>query len=189
MARSYVSGGARTMLDDMAGTASGQGRRVALRRSPARLAMAVLVRGAIGAIGLWTGIGFGGSIGTALMATSAVVLAYAVLLALVLGTVRVEIEPDELIVTTMLGGRRYQLAPGELRRLHVPRHRSPLAVQVGFLGAMLGRANLGGEDLAGVVALAPVESLILVPTVEGRVGIAPRFEQELIEALLEATRH
>jgi hypothetical protein len=165
---------------------AGRSRSVALRRSPVRLALTVAVRAAVGGASLVTGLQVGGGIGVPLTIVGAVVLAYSALLALVVSSARLELHPGEIHLVTAIGRRRYQLQRGPITRLALRRRRGSLAVQLGFLGLMIGRARLGGEELAGVLSLARTDELVLVPTTAGRLGIAPRDESDLLGALRSA---
>lgn len=52
----------------------------------------------------------------------------------------------------------------------------------------MGPGELEGEKLVGVIALARPASLLMVPTTDGRLAVAVASEDELLGALLRATR-
>ena len=122
------------------------------------------------------------------MTTGLIVLGYSMLLGLHLATLHLEARPNELMLSSVLGRRSYRLRKGEVRRHHLPRSwRSPLESQVGGLGVSLGRGELEGEKLVGVVALDRSANLLMVPVVGGRLAVAPASEEELLAALRAAT--
>lgn len=154
-----------------------------------RLLLVVGLRAAIGAVGIATGSLTPGTIGAALMAGGVIVLGYSLLLGLHIATLRLEVKPDVLRLSSVLGGRTYALRKGELRRHRLPHSaRSPLEAQVGGLGVSLGSGELEGEKLVGVIALDRSASLIMVPVAGGRLAVAPASEDELLAALDAATR-
>jgi hypothetical protein len=157
-------------------------RPVALFRSPIRLVLAAGIRAAVGGLAVWTGLGIPGLLGTALIAAGSTVLVYAAILSLFFATVRLEIGPAEIQVAWALGRFRYRLRRGPLTRL-APRRRRLVDAQLSFLGLELGGAKLAGEQLAGVLALGPAPALIAIPTDAGRLALAPRTEDELLDAL------
>lgn len=162
---------------------------VRLERSPVRLSVLVAVRAAIGIAALVTAIPETGTIGTVLSFVGIVVLGYAALLGLGFVTMRLEALPGQLRLWSLLGSRRYELAKGEVRRLRLPPgRRSPVAAAFGGLGVRMGPGQLEGEKLAGVIALARPASLLMVPTTDGRLAVRVASEEELLHALIRATR-
>ncbi len=121
-------------------------------------------------------------LGAALVTAGALVLAYAMVLGLFFATVRAELHPDELHVVSALRRRRYRLVRGPITRM-APRKRRLIDAQLSFLGVMLGRAEVSGERLAGILALGPAEYLVTIPTADGRLALALQSEEELVAAL------
>ena len=161
---------------------------IRIKRSPVRMLVVVGLRAVIGAVAVATANLSSGTIATALMATGLIVLGYSMLLGLHLATLHLEARPNELRLSSVLGGRSYRLRKGELRRHRLPPSwRFPLESQVGGLGVSLGSAELEGERLVGVVALDRSATLLMVPVVGGRLAVAPASEKELLAALGAAT--
>jgi hypothetical protein len=162
---------------------------VRLARSRLRQALPsvlLLAAAAAAAVAGWVS---GGPLGLALASASAVLGIIAVALVVVLMTVRMEVEVATLRLRWLGGERRYTLARGPVTRIAA---RGPGAVRIrsriGAFGWALGPATLRDTEQIEIVRLAPVRSLILVPTDRGRLAIAAASEAELIDALSVAAR-
>jgi hypothetical protein len=152
--------------------------RIPLARSTARmlagpalvllLAVAIVVAGwllldsfaRIGALG-----------GAGLLALLAVYLAARVL------SVSLEVEVSTLRVRRLGTDLRFTLVRGAVTRVSLTGDGAArLRPRFGPFGWGVGSATLRGEETIHLVRLAPVRSLILVPTDAGRVGIAAASE-------------
>lgn len=162
---------------------------VRLARSRLRQALPSLLllvgAGGVAAAGWFVG----GPGGLALSGASAVLALVAVILLVVLLSVRLEVEIATVRLRWFGGERNYTLARGPVTRVAAD---GPGAVRIrsriGAFGWALGPATLRDAEQIEVVRLAPVSTLILVPTDRGRLAIAPASEHELIEALSAAAR-
>ena len=158
--------------------------RVRLARSPARLLglpLLLLIAGAAAAV---AGVLLvGGVTGLAVAAGGALLVLLAVLVAVAAFSVRVQVEESVVRVTGLFARKVFLLTPGSLTRIHL-RGEGASRVRSGFsLGWANGRAILRDEEDIYLVRLAPTESVILVPTASGRLGIATSDETHLIESL------
>jgi hypothetical protein len=155
---------------------------IPLSRAPLLLASAGLVAGAAGPI-------VGGTAGIALVAAGAVVALLAIYLAMVLFTLRLDVEVATLRLSWLGGERRYSLSRGPVTRVPL---RGPGAASLrprfGALGWAMGPALLRGSERIELVRLARSASVILVPTDGGRLAIAPTSEDQLLTALGAAAR-
>jgi hypothetical protein len=162
---------------------------VPLARSGRRLAVVPASLLAAGAVAVVAGLVRGDGWGLALVAAGALVAALSVALWLILLSVRLEVEVATLHVRRFGGERRYTLVRGPVTRVPL---RGPEAARLrpsfGALGWGLGRARLRGDETIELVRMAPTDTMILVPTDRGRVGIAPASEQQLLNALAAAAR-
>lgn len=160
-------------------------RRVALAKDRLRLGAWLGLRGGVAAIALAVGSQTAGGIGTAVVVASVVVLGYVAVLALHVGTVRLEVIPHEIGVRSALLRRTYRLARGPVTRLHVPK-RGVFGTQLGGFGMEVGFGRTPAGEEVDVVRLSATESLIVVPTTGRRLAVRPADEEDLVEALLEA---
>ncbi|HEY7525541.1 MAG TPA: hypothetical protein VIA82_01730 [Candidatus Limnocylindria bacterium] len=162
---------------------------VPLARSGRRLAVVPAILLLAGGVAAVAGLQRGDAWGLALAAAGALVAALSLALWLILLSVRLEVEVATLRVRRLGGERRYTLARGPVTRVPL---RGPEAARLrpsfGALGWGLGRARLRGDETIELVRMAPTDTMILVPTDRGRVGIAPAVEAQLLEALAAAAR-
>ena len=163
--------------------------KIPLARAPARLLVGPLVLLAAGAVAAAGGVRIGGLGGVGLVAAGVVVVVLAVYLALVLFSLRLDVEVAMLRLSWIGGERRYVLSRGAVTRvmLHGAGAAS-LRPRFGALGWGLGPGKLRRSERIELVRLARSESVILVPTDRGRLAIAPAAEQQLITALGAAAR-
>jgi hypothetical protein len=164
--------------------------RIHLDRSLPRLLGAPLLIAVAGAGAMVAGAAVGGGLSTlVLFAVGGIALVAALLGAVVLLSVRLDIE-EALIRLHWIGGeRRYPLARGAVTRVTVRgKQASRLRPAFGAFGWAIGRARLRGEETIDVVRMAPTRTVILVPTEHRRLAIAPRSEGELLEALSDAAQ-
>lgn len=163
--------------------------RVPLARSARRLLAAPLIAILLGAaavavalvLGEWAGVGLGlAGIATVVLATW---------LALILVTLRLDVEVAAIRLHWLGGERRFTLVRGPVTRVALQGPSAvSLRVRFGAFGWTLGRARLRGEERIEIIRLAPSETLILVPSEGIRLAIVPRSEVELIAALSAAAR-
>ena len=147
------------------------------------LLLLLALAGAVGALAL------GGMAGLALVAEAAVLAAGALVLILLPLSVRVDVEVGGLRVRSLTGTRRYQLVRGPVTRVAVTGPgRGVLRSRHPILGWSNGRAVLRGEEEVTLVRLARTSTVILVPTDQGRLGVAAASEMDLLEALGVAAR-
>jgi hypothetical protein len=162
---------------------------VPLARAPMRLLVVPLVLLGAGVVSAVAGAIVSGAAGIGLVAAGGVVAVLAGYLALVLLTMRLEVEVAALHLRWLGGNRRYVLARGAVTRVPL---RGPgaarLRARFGALGWAVGPATLRGSEAVEVVRLARSPSLILVPTDQGRLAVAPASEQALLDALGAAAR-
>jgi hypothetical protein len=162
--------------------------RVKLARSLPRLLALPLLLLALGVGGLAAGAFLvSGAPGLALLVVGAALVLVAIVAAVVLLTLRLDIEEASVHVGWLGGGRDYPLSPGPVTRVRL---RGPSASRVrvrsGPLGWGLGGAVLRGEESIHIVRLAPTATVILVPTARGRLAIAPARDEDLLDALSRA---
>lgn len=106
-----------------------------------------------------------------------------------LASIRLDVQESAVRVRWLGGGRRYALVPGPVTRVRLRgEHASRLRVRRGWLGWGLGAATLRDEERIELVRLAPTATLILVPTEGGRLAIAAKSEDQLLDALSLAAR-
>ena len=111
------------------------------------------------------------------------------LLALRLGTMRVDVEEAAVRVRWAGGSRTYALVPGPVTRVRLRGDQaSSLRARTGILGWQVGSARLRREEAIEVVRLAPTRTAILVPTDRGRLALAAASEPQLLDALSRAAR-
>jgi hypothetical protein len=161
--------------------------RVRLARSLPRLLAAPLLAIALGAALAATGVVLiGGTPGLAAAGGGIALAVLGVLGAAVPLSVRVDIEESIVRVRWLFGRRVYLLTPGSLTRIHL-HGEGATPLRSGFrFGWALGPAVLRNVEEIHVVRLAPTETVILIPTARGRLGIATSDEQHLIAALTRA---
>jgi hypothetical protein len=150
--------------------------------APAMLLLAGLLAAGAG----WV---LGGLTGIGLMFAGGVLVAAAVYLALVVLSVRLDVEVSTLRLRRLGSDERFSLVRGPVTRVPLRGEGAArLRARFGALGWGLGPARLRGEEEIHLVRLAPTRTVILVPTDVGRVAIAPASEQHLIAALGAAAR-
>ena len=164
--------------------------RIRLARSLPRLLLAPFVVALAGAASIAAGLlAVGGPGGGVLVVLGAFVALGAMLGAVVLLSVRLEVEESAVGLAWMGGERIYPLAPGAVTRVRLRGDdASRVRARTGALGWGLGRARLRGEEEIEIVRLAPTRTAILVPTERGRLAIAPANENQLLDALSRAAR-
>jgi hypothetical protein len=164
--------------------------RVRLARSLPRLLALPLALVALGAGAMAAGaLLVEGPAGPALLGVGAIVTIAGLALALVLLSVRLEVEETAVSVSWIGGRRTYQLSPGPVTRVRLSGpNASKLRVVSGAFGWGLGRAVLRGEEVINIVRLARTPTAILVPTHRGRLAIAPADDADLLDALARAAR-
>lgn len=162
---------------------------VPLARSGRRLAVVPVIFLAAGAVAVGAGLLRIEPWGLALVAAGALVALLGLVLWLVLLSIRLEVEVATLRVRRLGGERRYTLVRGPVTRVPL---RGPEAARLrpslAALAWGVGRARLRGDETIELVRMAPSDTMILVPTDHGRVGIAPASEQQLLNALAAAAR-
>ena len=162
---------------------------IPLARSSGRLLAGPLILVAAGSAAVAGGVELGDAMGNGLVAAGLVVSALSLYLAVMLLSVRLEVEVATLRLRWLGGERRYSLVRGPVTR--VPLRGDDAALlrpRFGALGWGLGRARLRRDERIELVRLAPTATMILVPTDQGRVGVAPASEQQLLGALAAAAR-
>ena len=167
--------------------------RIRLARSPARLFAlpALLVVVAVGLVALAVlGPLRMGEVGWyAMIAAAGVAVLVALVMAVRLLSVRLDVEEAAVHLHRLGGSRRYLLAPGAVTRVRLRgENASRLRARWGWLGWEIGRARLRDEEDIEVIRLARTDTVILVPTDRGRLAIAAESEEQLIDALSRAAR-
>ncbi|MFN2384298.1 MAG: hypothetical protein ABR559_08565 [Gemmatimonadota bacterium] len=161
--------------------------RVRLARSLPHVLAAPLLAIVFGAVLVVMGLVLvGGTPGLAVAAGGVAVGVLGIVGAAVPLSVRVDIEESIVRVSWLFGRRVYLLTPGTLTRIHL-HGEGATPLRAGFrFGWALGPAVLRNVEEIHVVRLAPTETLILIPTARGRLGIATSDEEHLIDALVRA---
>jgi hypothetical protein len=162
---------------------------IPLARSTRRLLVvpAVLLSAAV--VAAMAGVVRGDTWGIALVAAGALVALLGVVMAMMLLSVRLDVEVATLRVRRFGGERRYTLVRGPVTRVPLRgADAARLRPSFGALGWGLGPARLRGDETIELIRMAPTATMILVPTDRGRVGIAPASEQQLLNALGAAAR-
>ena len=119
----------------------------------------------------------------------AVLVGWGVLIALRPLTARLDVEEAAVRLHWFAGERIYVLTPGPVTRVRLRgAESSRLRSRSGGLGWTLGPARLREEEDIEAIRLAPSETAILIPTERGRLAIAPRSQDELLDALSRAAR-
>jgi hypothetical protein len=162
---------------------------IPLARSPGRLLAPPLVLFLAGGVAVAGGVELGDAMGIGLVAAGLVVAALSIALAIMLASVRLDVEIATLRLRGLGGERRYTLVRGPVTRVALAGSEAArLRPRFGALGWALGRARLRGDESVDLVRLSPSASMILVPTDRGRLGVAPASEQQLLAALAAAAR-
>jgi hypothetical protein len=164
--------------------------RIRLARSWARvlaLPIALLVAGGTAAVAalmlLPPPLAYVGAAAAALPVVAAIVIAVR------LGTMRLDVEEAAVRLRWLGGSRTYALVPGPVTRVRLlGEQASSLRSRTGVLGWQVGRARLRGDEDVEVVRLARTRTAILVPTDRGRLAVAAASEPELLDALSRAAR-
>jgi len=164
--------------------------RIRLARSLRRLLAAPLLLGLIGGAAIAAGLAVVGGAGGLVLAGAGGLLALVALLAAVmLLSVRLDVEESAIGVSWLGGGRVYPLSAGPVTRVRLRgTNASRLRARSGVLGWGIGRARLREHEPIEVVRLAPTATAILVPTERGRLAIAPATDDDLLDALSRAAR-
>ncbi len=163
--------------------------RVPLARSARRLLAAPLIAILLGAVAAAVALVLGGWAGAGLGLAGIATVVLAAWLAVILVTLRLDVEVAAIRLHWLGGARRFTLVRGPVTRVALQGPSAvSLRVRFGAFGWTFGRARLRGEERIEIIRLAPSETLILVPTEGIRLAIVPRSEVELIAALSAAAR-
>ena len=157
--------------------------RVDLARDPARLLLWLGFRLAIAEVGIVVGIRAAAPIGPAVTVAGAAVLVYVVLLAIHVLSLKLEIEPGEIHVVSLLARRRYRIGDGAAARLPAEPGRAAFGTQLGSFGIELGTGRSASGEPVQVVRLAATGRMIVIPTAETPLAVAPSSERRLLRAL------
>lgn len=160
---------------------------VPLARDPLRLIGWLLIRIAVGEVGLVVGLHTPGSIGTLVTFASVVVLVYVALLSIQVLSLRIEVYPGEIHAAAWPIRRRYRLIGVAATRLRVPPRQGWFGTQLGSFGIEVGAGMIRGGERVHVFRLAPTSSVVLVPTIDAPLAIAPASEERLMRALAAAS--
>jgi hypothetical protein len=160
--------------------------RIALARDPARLLLWLGFRLVVGEIGIVVGIQAPGAIGVAVTVAGVAVLLYVILLGLHVLSLRLEVHPGEVLVTSVLVRRRYRLVRGAVTRMKAPEGRALFGTQLGGFGLEIGLGRAAPDESVDVIRLAPVRSMIMIPSHGNRLAVAPSSERRLLRALQAA---
>ena len=167
--------------------------RIRLARSPVRLfavpALLVLLAAGLMILAVLGPLRTGELAWYVTLAAAGLLAIVAVVMAVRLLSIRLDVEEAAVHLHWLGGGRRYPLAPGPVTRVRLRgENASRLRARSRWLGWGLGRARLRDEEDIEVVRLARTATVILVPTERGRLAIAASSEDELIDALSRAAR-
>jgi hypothetical protein len=163
--------------------------RVDLARDPARLLLWLGLRLAIAEVGIVVGLHAPGAVGIAVTVAGVAVLGYVVLLAAHVLSLRLEVRPGEIHAVSLLVRRRYRLGRGTVERLRADRGRAAFGTQLGSFGIEIGAGRSPADEPVQVIRLAAVSSMVLIPTAETPLAVAPSSERRLLRALEPAGRH
>ena len=131
----------------------------------------------------------GGLVGLVVAGLGGLLVLVAVLWAMVVLSIHLDVEESAVRVAWLGGGRTYVLTPGPVTRVRFKGdNASRLRRGIGARLFGIGGARLRDEEGIEIVRLAPTATAILVPTERGRLAIAPISDQDLIEALSRAAR-
>ena len=164
--------------------------RIRLSRSLPRLLALPLLLLLTGAAAIAGGlVATSGAIGLVVAGLGVVVVLAALICAVVLLSVRLDVEEAAVCLAWIGGERIYPLSPGPVTRVRLRgKESSRLRALPRFLPWQLGAGRLRGEEDIEVVRLAPTATAILLPTERGRLAIAAADENLLLEALSRAAR-
>ena len=130
-----------------------------------------------------------GAAGYAVAAAGGLLVLLALAGAIVVLSVRLEVEEAAVRLRWLGGERSYALSPGPVTRVRLRgEHASKLRGGRRLLGGRLGGARLRDDEAIEIVRLAPTPTAILVPTDRGRLAIAASDEGALVSALSRAAR-
>jgi hypothetical protein len=164
--------------------------RVTVARDPARIIAWLGIRLVIAEVGLVVGLQTPGAIGIAVTLAGVTVLGYVVLLTLHVLSLRLEIRPGEVRVVSLLVRRPYPIQPGPVTRMRVEPRKGIFGTQLGGFGIEIGLGRAPTGDASGesvhVVRLAPVSTLIVIPSSPTRLAVVPSSEPKLLRALERA---
>ena len=162
--------------------------RVDLARDPARLLLWLGFRLVIAEVGIVVGLRAPGAIGIAVTVAGAAVLGYVVLLTVHVLSLKLEVRPGEIHVVSILVRRRYRLGHGPIARLQADPGRAAFGTQLGSFGIEIGPGRSPSGDPVQVIRLAAVPTIVLIPTAETPLAVAPSSERRLLRALRPAAR-
>jgi hypothetical protein len=164
--------------------------RVRLASSAPRLLALPVLLVALGAAAIAAGaLVVDGPASIALLGVGGLIALAGLAMAVVLLSVRLDVEETAVRVSWIGGSRTYEFGAGPVTRVRLQGpNASKLRVVSGAFGLGLGRAVLRGEEAIHIVRLAPTPTAILVPTDRGRLAIAPKEDAELLDALSRAAR-
>ncbi len=157
--------------------------RIPLARDPARILAWLGVRLVIAEVGIVVGLQTPGAIGIAVTTAGLAVLVYVVLLSLHVLSVRLELRPGEVHLASALVRRRYVLDRGPVTRMRVPPRKGIFGTQLGGFGIEIGLGRAPSQESVQVMRLAPVDSLIVIPSRPVRLAVVPLSERRLLHAL------
>ena len=160
--------------------------RIEIARDPARLLLWLGFRLVVGEIGIVVGLRAPGAIGVAVTVAGVAVLLYVMLLALHVLSLRLDVHPGEVRVSSVLIRRRYRLVRGAVTRMQAPHGRAAFGTQLGGFGLEIGIGRAGTDESVDVIRLAPVRSMIMIPSDGNRLAVAPSSERRLLRALQAA---
>lgn len=139
----------------------------------------VAVAISIGGVPLLLTAGIGGLVG----------LVVGIARAAILLSVRVDVEESAVRLRSLGTDHAFALVPGPVTRVRLRGDQaSSLRSATRWLGYDLGRARLRDEEDIEIVRLAPTDSVILIPTEDGRLALAAAEELALLDALTRAAR-
>jgi hypothetical protein len=159
---------------------------IALARNPALLLAWLGMRLFIAEIALIVGLESTGTIRLTVLVLSAVVLVYALLLAIHALSLRLLIFPEEVGVSSYLLRRRYRIEQGDAISHPVARKRGAFKSQLGNFGIELGRGRMPSGEPVDIVRLAPLPSVVVIRCVSILLAVAPSSERALLTALDKA---
>lgn len=167
--------------------------RIRLARSPARLfalpALLVVLAAGLLILAVPGPLRMGEVAWYAALAVAGLMALVALVIAVRLLSIRLDVEEAAVHLHWLGGERRYPLAPGPVTRVRLRgENASRLRARSRWLGWGLGRARLRDEEDVEVVRLAGTPTVILVPTERGRLAIGASSEDDLIDALSRAAR-
>jgi hypothetical protein len=167
--------------------------RIRLARATGRILalpglMVVIGAAAAGAMGLGL-VAAEPIVRTLVIVAGALLVGWGAIIALRPMTARLDVEEAAVRLHWLGGEQIYVLTPGPVTRVRLRgADSSKLRSRSGGLGWTLGRARLRDEEDIEAIRLAPSETAILIPTERGRLAIAPRSQDELLDALSRAAR-